>query len=174
MQTGRGESSTLGIDNPDYLEHLAHWLGNPANSSQAASGLKAILIDEFQDVNDHIFEIIVALQESSGASLFVIGDDDQDILRSNRKSNNLSADNYFKQFCSRFELDINKQPTLTVNFRSDSRIVERSQKLLNGFFKDESSHRLKQKIKLIPRKNAASGIMNTLKVTTRPLLYRSH
>ena len=162
MNVGRGDSPSNESHEPDHLENLAVWLHDPAHAYQAASGFRAILIDEFQDVNEHIFDILINLHQASGAGLFVIGDDDQDILRWNRKTNNTPSDSYFKQFCSMFGLDIHLQPALRVNFRSDVTIVERSQNLLTNFFKDYPSCRLKQGVELTSRKDAAPGTLDSI------------
>lgn len=108
---------------------------------KVTSGVKAILVDEFQDMNEDFFELLAALRSSSGAGMMVIGDDDQDILRWNRLSwseaqrvqSRLEAVEYFRDFRAQAE-PVELQ--LSVNYRSDSAIVKRSQlmieKLLSG------------------------------------------
>ncbi len=84
----------------DHLLKFQQWLRLPNNATGVASEFKAILVDEFQDVNDCLYEIIGELYQASGAGVFAIGDDDQYILRWNRPENGLASTAYFYKFSS--------------------------------------------------------------------------
>lgn len=113
-----------------------------------AGECRALLVDEFQDVNEEVYEIIRALHAGSGdrAGIMAIGDDDQDILRWNRKparvvwgrpaveAGGVFADHYFGRFRADFSGEQLSELTLGVNFRSSPEIVEKSQEMINGFF----------------------------------------
>lgn len=81
-----------------------------------------ILIDEFQDINSHQYEIIkmMAVPENN---LFVVGDDDQAIY-----SFRGSRPEYMRQFLLDFA-DA-EQVTLSVNYRSTAEIVTASNQLI--------------------------------------------
>ncbi len=125
---------------------------DPMFRQQVVGACRCILVDEFQDATEDIYTIIQQLHLGSDqqAGVMVIGDDDQDILRWNRKKKEFS-EIYF----NRFQTDFVK-PTLTtlhlaVNFRSGKRIVEKSQVMINGFFEHcQLSQRLKQNVALKP------------------------
>lgn len=118
--------------------------------TQVAGGCRAILIDEFQDVTEDVYAVIrnLYLGSSSRAGVMVIGDDDQDILRWQRRNNSRAGSEFSEVFFDRFEADF-AGPTfrhleLAVNFRSGAEIVTRSQKMISGFFgKSTQSRRLK-------------------------------
>lgn len=97
-----------------------------------AAGLRVILVDEFQDMDDDIYRIIREVSQGAApaANVMVIGDDDQDILRWNRNSG-VPAIDYFNRFERGFLPDTFN---LTVNFRSGPAIVERTQGFIARFF----------------------------------------
>ena len=116
--------------------------------AQVAGGCRCILVDEFQDVTEDVYAIVHNLYLGSGsrAGVMVIGDDDQDILRWQRKKSgakNEFAGHYFKQFRSDFEDSMYLE--LGVNFRSAKDIVERSQKTIVACLeRNRQSSRLKE------------------------------
>lgn len=130
---------------------------------KVAGNLRALLVDEFQDVNADIYRIIEQLWEGSlrQAGVMVIGDDDQDILRWNRKPLGEFAQDYFESFQRNFAVEPADQLLLRVNFRSARMIVDRSQAYLDSFFGREGriSVRLKQE-RLYPRAGAHEGTFN--------------
>lgn len=130
---------------------------------KVAGSLRALLIDEFQDVNADIYRIIEQLWEGSlrQAGVMVIGDDDQDILRWNRKPLGEFAQDYFESFQRNFAVEPADQLLLRVNFRSARTIVDRSQAYLDSFFGCEGriSARLKR-ARLSPRVDADEGKFN--------------
>jgi superfamily I DNA/RNA helicase len=148
------ETSVIG--NSDSLEKILHDFSLELQtdedfSRKIASGYKAILVDEFQDMNEDFYNVLLALQKASGAGMMVIGDDDQDILLWNRLlweekygDTPLHAFEYFR------DLETHLQPQsvpLVENFRSGTEIVDRSQRmasrLINKFYR-----RLKEDIQL--------------------------
>lgn len=137
----------------NLLSIFAHRLASDARFRQLVAGAcRSILVDEFQDVTQDIYQIIRHLHLGTGSSagVMVIGDDDQDILRWQRPSGEFS-ERYFQQF--RDDFGGNQLPSLLlgVNFRSGEAIVKRSQKLLSKFLGwNGQSHRLKNDT-LVPR-----------------------
>ncbi len=119
---------------------------------QVTGGCRSILVDEFQDVTDDVYSIISNLHEGSGsrAGVMVIGDDDQDILRWQRKKPGLHgegefAEIYFERFRAEFGGEKLHSLELKVNFRSGAEIVNRSQSMISRFFDGHAqSRRLKQ------------------------------
>jgi len=99
----------------------------PAKAGEVAGGIKTILVDEFQDMNEDLREILTAIQKVGNAHIFAIGDDDQDILSWLRKSGPRCSTVFFKQFSEQFEPE---SLALTKNFRSSPEIVERSQNMI--------------------------------------------
>lgn len=152
-----GETTPLATEEllPTFARRLKQGV---AFRATVAGECRALLVDEFQDVNDEVYEIIRALHAGSGdrAGIMVIGDDDQDILRWNRKPARVAwgrpavqvggvfADHYFGRFRADFGGEHLSELTLGVNFRSSPEIVEKSQEMINGFFgRRTQSRRLK-------------------------------
>ncbi|MGD9665726.1 MAG: UvrD-helicase domain-containing protein, partial [Novosphingobium sp.] len=115
-----------------------------------AGECRSILVDEFQDVTDDVYSIIRNLHLGSGeqAGVMVIGDDDQDILRWQRKAgtreNGAFAEAYFQRFRDDFGGSELRALELCVNFRSGADIVAMSQKMITAFFeRNPQSNRLK-------------------------------
>ena len=99
--------------------------------TEVAGGIRAILVDEFQDTNEDIFRIIceIARAAGPGAGVMVIGDDDQDILTWNRRPPE-SSSRFFQHFSEEFSLGEEQKLVLRVNFRSGKDIVDHSQEFL--------------------------------------------
>lgn len=161
-------------DDGDFNSHRESLLQNLAQTLKVDSrfaqeltlGLRAILVDEFQDVDDDIFSILTALKSAAGpeAGIFVIGDDDQDILRWSRRNKSASpkfSDDYFIRFMDTFGLASTDQLSLRVNFRSDAHIVERSQNFIDSFFgKLNGQTRRMKSGRLTARREAGAGHVN--------------
>jgi len=115
------------FDPKDLLEVFAQQLKqNNALARKITGKRRAILVDEFQDMNDALFDILLNIQKASdGAGVFAIGDDDQDILSWNRKPKGKTCDKYFTEFMS--QLKSTSTLTFKINFRSTKDIVDRSQ-----------------------------------------------
>lgn len=114
-----------------------------------AGGCRCILVDEFQDLTEDVYRIIHQLYLGSGAraGVMAIGDDDQDILRWQRR-NNKEAHEFSEHFFGRFRTDFAEGLTcleLCVNFRSGRAIVERSQDMISrSLERNVHSSRLKE------------------------------
>ena len=71
-------------DSSDDLEDVLHKFslklkGDEDFGKAVASRYKAILVDEFQDMNEDFYNVLLVLQKASGAGMMVIGDDDHNI-----------------------------------------------------------------------------------------------
>jgi superfamily II DNA/RNA helicase/cold shock CspA family protein len=114
--------------------------------STVAGGLRTLLVDEFQDVNEEIYRIIRLLSSAAGpqTGTMVIGDDDQDILGWNRPGGE-SSDAYFRRFIQDYSLSPQDILALSVNFRSGPQIVAQTQEFIGQFFsgREDCAPRLK-------------------------------
>jgi RecQ family ATP-dependent DNA helicase len=141
------------------LSEFARRMENDAGFRRAVAGdVRCILVDEFQDLTDDVYAILRALHQGSEsrAGVMVIGDDDQDILRWQRPAGNFS-ETYFGRFVQDFGGNSLKQLVLSINFRSGTEIVQKSQAMITAFFdRSVRSQRLKKSI-LVPREEAPSG-----------------
>lgn len=111
----------------------------PEFAERVSRGLKTILVDEFQDMNDALFDLLRYMREASGASMTVIGDDDQDVLGWNRGKNPKPATEYFKLIQGQGFKEI----LLETNFRSVPKIIKDSQRYLNIWLSNVKEGRLK-------------------------------
>ena len=139
----------------DILKSFADKLRDDSEfRSKVAGRYKAILVDEFQDMNDSFYTIISALCLGSGAGIMAIGDDDQDILLWNRNINRealFHGVEYINKFINDFSPE---QKFLTVNFRSVPEVVESSQRFISDNYR---ASRLKSNILL----NSANDVRQT-------------
>lgn len=131
-------------------------------AQRVAGGARCILVDEFQDVTDDVYRVIKRLHVGSGsqAGVMVIGDDDQDILRWQRKNDGSAhqfSEKYFDHFARDFGGDAFREFLLGVNFRSGQSIVERSQLMIGGFFERTTRSRRLKTSRLKARKDASEG-----------------
>ncbi|PHP28697.1 UvrD-helicase domain-containing protein [Limimaricola cinnabarinus] len=135
----------------NLLQEFAKRLAVDLDFRQDIAGqCRSLLIDEFQDVTEEVYAIIRRLYEGSGsqAGVMVIGDDDQDILRWNRKSgaarDGAFAELYFRRFQEDFGGTDLATLELGVNFRSGTEVVKKSQDMIQRFFdRNSRSSRLK-------------------------------
>jgi RecQ family ATP-dependent DNA helicase len=138
----------------DILNEFASRMSSDANFRKQVSGdLCCILVDEFQDVTEPIYSIVHSLYLGSGsrAGVMVIGDDDQDILRWQRNGD--FCETFFERFENDFGDRLSKK-LLSVNFRSNTAIVLKSQEMISGFFDSRTrSRRLKDSL-LLAKKDA--------------------
>jgi superfamily I DNA/RNA helicase/superfamily II DNA or RNA helicase len=144
-----------------HLVELQQWLQKSNNAAGVANEFKAILVDEFQDVNDGLYEIIERLHRASGAGVFAIGDDDQDIMRWNRSENGLASTAYFDKFSNDYVAAESVRADLRINFRSGKDIVNRSQNMIATFFQGSASARLKVETALAAKKGSVNGHIAT-------------
>jgi superfamily II DNA helicase RecQ len=123
---------------------------------EVVQGVKAILVDEFQDMDAHRVALLAALRAASGAGLMAIGDDDQDILRWNR-ADRMEANTYFSQF--KVQAPTTREIFLHRNFRSEEHIVAASELFLRENL-EPISPRLKMGTRLEPREaHAGRGVV---------------
>ena len=101
---------------------------------EIGSKYRAILIDEFQDMNEDFYSVVEALISNCRGGGLVIGDDDQDILTWNRvkwqkdhRRCPLEAVHYFERFRKDLEP---KETSLTVNYRSARNIIDRADEMI--------------------------------------------
>lgn len=149
-------------DGDDLLGELKEWLESPGNAVQAADGLRAILVDEYQDVDSKREAILFRLQEVSGASLFAIGDDDQDILGfTNSDLGDLRSPGCgrFERFADHFSLADDQRLQLGVNFRSDKDIVRFSNELMKRYSNRNADYR---RLKTEPLSSASPDVGNVV------------
>ncbi len=105
--------------------------GDDSFSRRIAEGYKAILVDEFQDMNEDFYSVVRSLATNCPGGVMVIGDDDQDILTWNRKKWRekhripcpLEAVHYFENFRTTFAPE---EYALSLNYRSVPEIVSRA------------------------------------------------
>lgn len=108
---------------------------DPALARTIGSRYRAVLIDEFQDMNEDFFDVVEALISHCNGGGMVIGDDDQDILTWNRVAWRnthgtdcpMEAVHYFTRL--RDSLDP-VEVTLTANYRSTPQVVERANAMI--------------------------------------------
>ena len=130
--------------------------------SAVAGGVRSILVDEFQDVTDQVYAVVhnLYLGSDSRAGVMVIGDDDQDILRWQRKNDgsfDQFSEAYFERFAEDFGGDTLGRFTLGTNFRSGRVIVERSQSAISGLLERSRQTRRLKVDRLLPRTGAIEG-----------------
>jgi len=143
----------------DAIEETVHWFasavsGDAELAHRIASGYKAILVDEFQDMNEDFYAVVCSLVTNCQGGAMVIGDDDQDILAWNRKKWRkkhkvqdcpLEAVDYFKDFRKKFSPE--EQP-LCLNYRSVPEIVDRAKCMIANGSKRLGFSRMKGELNL--------------------------
>jgi len=121
---------------------------SPELAQKIASRYRAILVDEFQDMNRDFFDVVQALISNLNGGGMVIGDDDQDILIWNRiksQDHELEALYYFNRFRESFTpLEVN----LTINYRSTQQIVERATGMISNAARSVGFSRIKEDLEL--------------------------
>lgn len=130
---------------PTFATRMA---ADPSFAQRVSGGARCVLVDEFQDMTDDVYQVIRHIHSGSGsrAGVMVIGDDDQDILRWQRKKIGAHqfSEGYFDSFARDFGGGNYKEFLLGVNFRSGHDIVKRSQWMISRFFERTTrSRRLK-------------------------------
>ena len=143
----------------DFATRLSQ---DPSFAQRVAGGARCVLVDEFQDMTDDVYRVIECLYSGSGsrAGVMVIGDDDQDILRWQRKNDGSAqqfSEKYFDNFARDFRGDGFREFLLGVNFRSGESIVELSQSMISRFFERTTRSRRLKTSRLRPRTGASEG-----------------
>ncbi len=145
----------------DLLESFADRLERDAEfRHRSAEGVRVILVDEFQDMNEDRYRILREIQRASKAAVTLVGDDDQDIVgwdRSKRSSGFRFREGaqFFQHFEEHHAPHIER---LKVNFRSAAAIVQASQE----FIRKRIADRRKQDVLLRARPQASEGRVKTL------------
>ena len=129
-----------------------------------AGAYKAILIDEFQDMNEDFYTVVKALTLHCQGGCMVIGDDDQDILTWNRKkwsekhqkSCPLESVDYFEHYRKTFTPE---GPTLYLNYRSVPEIVNRTHDMIMKASKNLRFSRMKAKINLKANRSESGTVI---------------
>ncbi|MDV9042569.1 UvrD-helicase domain-containing protein [Stenotrophomonas sp. RAC2] len=153
----------------DFANRLSK---DPSFAQRVAGGARCVLVDEFQDVTDDVYQVIKHLHSGSGsrAGVMVIGDDDQDILRWQRKNDGSAhqfSEKYFDQFARDFAGEGFQEFLLGVNFRSGESIVERSQLMIAGFFERTNRSRRLKTSRLRSRRGAPEGTCQAIEWSGR-------
>lgn len=153
----------------DFANRLSK---DPSFAQRVAGGARCVLVDEFQDVTDDVYQVIKHLYSGSGsrAGVMVIGDDDQDILRWQRKNDGSAhqfSEKYFDQFARDFAGEGFQEFLLGVNFRSGESIVERSQLMIAGFFERTNRSRRLKTSRLRSRRGAPEGTCQAIEWSGR-------
>ncbi len=153
----------------DFANRLSK---DPSFAQRVAGGARCVLVDEFQDVTDDVYQVIKHLHSGSGsrAGVMVIGDDDQDILRWQRKNDGSAhqfSEKYFDQFTRDFAGAGFQEFLLGVNFRSGESIVERSQLMIARFFERTNRSRRLKTSRLRARRGAPEGTCQAIEWSGR-------
>lgn len=143
---------------PTFAKRIAT---DPLFAQRVAGGARCVLVDEFQDMTDDVYQVIRHIHSGSGsrAGVMVIGDDDQDILRWQRKKVGAHqfSEGYFDSFARDFGGENYKEFLLGVNFRSGHDIVKRSQWMISRFFERTARSRRLKVSELKARAEAPEG-----------------
>lgn len=166
IEITRGSVQTL---LSDFANRLSK---DPSFAQRVAGGARCVLVDEFQDVTDDVYQVIKHLHSGSGsrAGVMVIGDDDQDILRWQRKNDGSAhqfSEKYFDQFTRDFAGAGFQEFLLGVNFRSGESIVERSQLMIARFFERTNRSRRLKTSRLRTRRGAPEGTCQAIEWSGR-------
>lgn len=158
------EIKTSRSDMDGLITHFsAKMMSDTAFRRSVAGNVRSILIDEFQDANDHVYAVIHGLYLGSGgqAGVMVIGDDDQDILRWQRLEDE-SRHQFSEEYFERFEHDFGggelSRFFLGTNFRSAKAIVRLSQSTISSHLGRNSRSRRLKASELNPGPNAVEGV----------------
>lgn len=118
-------------------------------------GVRALLVDEYQDTNLLQEKIYFEIAKAIGGSLTVVGDDDQSLYRFRGATVDL-----FRDFEPRYRKVLKQKPTrvyLSNNYRSSSRIID----FVNGYAALDASYkgiRVKGKPQMRPGPRAVAGV----------------
>ena len=145
------------VKQSDLLKSFADRLERDAEfRHRSAEGVRVILVDEFQDMNEDRYRILREIQRTSKAAVTLVGDDDQDIVGWDRsKSGFREGAQFFQHFEEHHDPHIER---LAVNFRSAVAIVQASQE----FIRERIANRRKQEVVLRARPQAPKGRVKIL------------
>ena len=120
-----------------------------AYASSIATQYRAVLVDEFQDMNEDFYNVVTSLATACRGGTMVIGDDDQDVLMWNRRDwidqfeeeSPLEAIRYFEAFKDEYRP---AEFLLSTNYRSTEKIIERTSSMISRAAADIGFLRMKQ------------------------------
>lgn len=161
---------------PDAINDAVHDFAQKMMSDNEfarllASRYKAVLVDEFQDMNEDFYIVVSRLIRYCAGGGMVIGDDDQDILTWNRRKwyqayqhnldgthgQRLQAEEYFKLFRSTFTPD---EHALTLNYRSMEPVVNRALDMLEKAKQTIGLIRMKDGVPLVAHRTGGGRTEN--------------
>lgn len=150
QSTDQYEEDAIGEAVHAFAEKIA---GDADFAAEVGRRYKAVLVDEFQDMNEDFYAVVNALARYCTGGVMVIGDDDQDILVWNRrqwqkkygKTCPLEAVAYFDSFKHEFSPEAH---ALTVNYRSVPEIVDRANRMIENVPARIGSPRMKSGLAL--------------------------
>jgi len=154
----------------DAISHAVHHFANrmwdePDFVQEIAGSYKAVLVDEFQDMNEDFYRVVRRLTENCSGGTMVIGDDDQDILtwnrckweKDHRETCPKEAVHYFRSFKETFALQEYK---LKLNYRSVPEIVARAEGMIAKVSGIIGFTRMKSDTKLEAHREGAGLVSN--------------
>ena len=125
----------------DSLNEALHQFSEMMHSDEAyarsiATQYRAVLVDEFQDMNEDFYNVVASLATYCRGGTMVIGDDDQDVLMWNRRDRRghfgdecqVEATRYFEAFQDEYEP---AERILTTNYRSSQELIERTSSMIS-------------------------------------------
>lgn len=164
----------------DAIGHAVHVFAETMKSdstfARVVSGrYKAVLIDEFQDMNEDFYRVVKILLTNCSGGGMVIGDDDQDILTWNRKDWQkkygqncpLDAAHYFAEFRKALEPE---EHNLTLNYRSVPEVVQRANGMIEKVATQVGFSRMKGMTKLKSSREERGLVKMPLDITQYPEL----
>jgi len=144
----------------DDVHKFAQIISSNNDKAQKIAGTyKAILVDEFQDMNEDFYAVVKALATHCQGGAMVIGDDDQDILTWNRRKWSrkwrknhgevcpLEAVDYFTKYREAFTPEVHE---ITLNFRSVPEIVSAANTMIKKAKSRIKFRRMKELTQLEP------------------------
>ncbi len=102
-------------------------LSDPEVYNEITTGLKYLMIDEYQDTNYIQEQIFLKITSNIKNNLCVVGDDDQSLYR----FRGATVRNIL-EFKNNFPIDLCKEFKLLVNYRSHKNIIEMYQEFINS------------------------------------------
>jgi ATP-dependent DNA helicase RecQ len=111
----------------DYVQvAMSAIRSRPETLRREFSAVRAVLVDEFQDVDNDRFELITCFARVLGSAVMCVGDDDQDILDWSRGRERSQAKGDRQDYFARFETDFGNVTRfrLLTNFRSQQAIID--------------------------------------------------
>ncbi len=166
----------------DFIGYAVHAFAETMKSDRnfariVSSRYKAVLVDEFQDMNEDFYSVVKILISNCSGGGMVIGDDDQDILTWNRRDWQdkygqrcpLDAAHYFAEFREALEPE---EHNLTLNYRSVPEVVQRANGMIEKVAAQVGFSRMKGMTKLNASRKEHGLVKMPLDITQYPDLVR--